>query len=124
MEPRRHRQPIGPNSANLIASIGLTRGLHPDFGSGSWNGAPIGIPYMVVSGAHTKVPITVTAYGNESDPGTYPVLASAAGLPIFPGLVRYDEAATGMIGRALRFTAAATRMAYGPPAMHAGTTTG
>lgn len=181
--------PVDPNSANLIASIGLTRGLHPDFGSGTWNGAPIGIPYIVVSGAQARVPIRFTAYGAESDPGPYPVpsqapvegepagasgtgdgdrhvlvidrdnarlyelyrafvnadgswnadsaamfhldandvrptaqagwtSADAAGLPIFPGLVRYDEAASGTIGHALRFTAAATRMAYVPPATH------
>ena len=39
---------IDPNSDTLIASIGLTRGLHPDFGAGLYDGAPIGIPYVVV----------------------------------------------------------------------------
>lgn len=42
---------VDPNSDALIASIGLTRGLHPDFGSGLYEGAPIGIPYVVVSSA-------------------------------------------------------------------------
>src|SRR5438477_7440651 len=37
-------RPVDPNSANLIASIGLNFGLHPDFGT-VWNGAPNGIPY-------------------------------------------------------------------------------
>lgn len=45
--------------------------------------------------------------------------ADAAGLPIFPGLVRYDEASTGVIRHALRFTVAQSRRAYVPPAMHA-----
>src|SRR5213078_1137680 len=39
--------PVDPNSANLIASIGLNTGLHPDFGT-VYNGAPNGIPYIVV----------------------------------------------------------------------------
>jgi hypothetical protein len=44
--------------------------------------------------------------------------ADAAGLPIFPGLVRYDEVASGEIGHALRFTAPQTRKAYVWPARH------
>ncbi len=45
--------------------------------------------------------------------------ADAAGLPIFPGLVRYDEAVeAGAIRHALRFTAAKIRRAYVPPAKH------
>lgn len=44
--------------------------------------------------------------------------ADAAGLPIFPGLVRYDEVATGEIRHALRFTAESTRAAFVPPAVH------
>lgn len=44
--------------------------------------------------------------------------ADAAGLPIFPGLVRYDEVVSGRILHALRFTAESTRAAYVPPAMH------
>ena len=179
---------IDANSDNLIASIGLTRGLHPDFGSGLYAGAPIGIPYVVVGGSQPKVAITFTDYGDESDPGPYPVPANApiegaqadgsafggdrhvlvidrdanrlyemgnaypqsngswrasggavfnldsntvrpggqpgwtsadaAGLPIFPGLVRYDEASSGAICHALRFTVSSTRRAYVPPATH------
>nr|WP_295778568.1 hypothetical protein [Rhodoferax sp.] len=179
---------VDPNSDALISSIGLTRGLHPDFGSGLYEGAPIGIPYVVVSSAQPKVAITFTDYGDESDPGPYPVPANApiegqqsnggafggdrhvlvvdrdanllyemgnsypqgngswkasggavfhlnsntvrpggrpgwtsadaAGLPIFPGLARYDEAATGVIRHALRFTVSTTRKAYVPPATH------
>jgi hypothetical protein len=173
-------EPVDPNSANLIASMGLGTSLHPDFGT-VWNGAPNGIPYIVVSGSQTKVPITFTAYGNESDPGPYPVPANApveggpngsgdrhvividrdnwklyelyrafpngsgwnadsgavfdlnsnalrpagwtsadaAGLPIFPGLVRYDEVfGLREITHALRFTASRTRRAYVSPARH------
>lgn len=181
--------PIDPNSANLIATMGASRGLHPDFGAGLYDGAPIGIPYQVVSGSQGKVRINFTAYGDESDPGPYPVPASgpvegqrpdggafegdrhvlildkdnnrlyelyraflqpdgswnadsgavfqldsntvrpggkpgwtsadAAGLPIFPGLVRYDEAASGTIRHAFRFTVSQSRKAYVPPATHA-----
>ena len=45
--------------------------------------------------------------------------ADAAGLPVFPGLVRYDEVMEqGVINHALRFTAAHTRRAYVAPARH------
>jgi hypothetical protein len=166
--------PVDPNSANLIASIGLSTGLHPDFG------VTYGIPYEVVAGSQTRVAITFTAYGDESDPGPYPVpadapiegggdrhvlvidrdnnrlyelfgavvqsdgswdaacgavfnldsdnvrpaaqpgwtSADAAGLPIFPGLVRYDEASAGLIPHALRFTVQTSRRAYVAPATH------
>lgn len=174
--------PVDPNSSNLIASIGLNTSLHPDFGT-TWQGAPNGIPYIVVSGTQTKVPINFTAYGDESDPGPYPVpadapieggpngsgdrhvividrdnwklyelysaypvnggaswraasgavfdlnsnalrpagwtSADAAGLPVFPGLVRYDEVFEQKeITHALRFTAQLTRRAYVAPARH------
>lgn len=172
--------PVDPNSANLIASMGLGTSLHPDFGT-VWNGAPNGIPYVVVSGAQTKVQINFNAFGDESDPGPYPVppnapieggpngtgdrhvlvidrdnwklyelyrgfptaagwtaesgavydlnsnalrpagwtSADAAGLPVFPGLVRYDEVfLLKQITHALRFTASRTRRAYVAPARH------
>ncbi len=44
--------------------------------------------------------------------------ADAAGLPIFPGLVRYDEVASGAIDHALRFTVSQTRHAFTSPARH------
>ena len=68
--------PVDPNSANLISSIGLNTGLHPDFGT-VYNGAPNGIPYVVVAGTQPRVAINYTAYGDESDPGPYPVPANA-----------------------------------------------
>jgi hypothetical protein len=180
--------PVDTNSGALISSIGLGTGLHPDFGSGLYAGAPIGIPYVVVPGSQPRVAILFVSYGDESDPGPYPVpvnapiegrqadgsafggdrhvlvidrdakllyelanaypqsdgtwqascgavfhldsnnvrptaqpgwtSADAAGLPIFPGLVRYEEAASGVIGHALRFTVNTTRKAYVPPATH------
>src|SRR5262249_22314800 len=45
--------------------------------------------------------------------------ADAAGLPIFPGLVRYDEVVTkGVINHALRFTVSQTQHGYVAPASH------
>lgn len=74
--------PLDPNSAAIISAIG-SAGLHADFGSGQWNGAPIGIPFSVVCANQAKVPITFRAnsydgnYGSESDPGPYPVPLNA-----------------------------------------------
>jgi hypothetical protein len=68
--------PVDPNSDNLIASIGVNVGLHPDFGT-VYNGAPNGIPYVVVAGSQLPVPMNFTAYGDESDSGPYPVPADA-----------------------------------------------
>ncbi len=41
------QSPVDPYNDGIIAQFATT-GLHPDFGSGTWNGAPIGIPYVVV----------------------------------------------------------------------------
>ena len=54
---------------------------------------------------------------NEQRPYTW-TSADAAGLPIFPGLARYDEVAAGGINHALRFTVPHTRQAFTPPATH------
>jgi len=175
------QDPVDPNSDTLIASIGLTRGLHPDFGA-NYNGGPFGIPYIVVGGTTPAVSVTFD-YADESDPGPYPIptdapieggaasggdrhvlvidrdhwklyelfaaypiagspnwtagsgaifdlgtnalrtagwtSADAAGLPIFPGLVRYDEVVEqGAILHALRFTVSHTRHGYVYPARH------
>jgi hypothetical protein len=67
--------PVDPRSAGYIASIGKDRAVHPDFGSGLWEGAPIGIPYNVVPGTQPKVPISFE-FEDESDPGPYPILGS------------------------------------------------
>ena len=173
--------PAAANSAAIVASIGLGAPVHPDFGSGTYAGGPIGIPVTIVSNATKKVPVTFT-YASESDRGPYPIppnvaieggrhssgdrhviavdkdtctdyelwqayprhggrswhagsgaifnlasdtlrpagytSADAAGLPILPGLARYDEVAAGAIDHALRFTAPCTAPSYVYPARH------
>jgi hypothetical protein len=54
---------------------------------------------------------------NEQRPWKW-TSADAAGLPIFPGLVRYDEVAAGQIQHAIRFTLPQSRAAMVPPASH------
>ena len=66
--------PVAANSAAIINSIGTNTGLHPDFGSGTWNGGPIGIPYNVVTAAQKKVRVSFD-YADESDAGPYPIPA-------------------------------------------------
>jgi hypothetical protein len=173
--------PVDPNSDAIINFIGASTPLHPDFGSGLYDGQSIGIPYVVVSG-QPLIKVTFTEYGDESDPGPMPIpptapiegypkpgsgdrhvlvldrdncwlyelynshvlktgnwdagsaaiwdllnneerpytwtSADAAGLPIFPGLARYDEVAAGAIQHALRFTLQNSLAAFTPPASH------
>jgi hypothetical protein len=171
--------PVASDSAQLIASIGLDSPVHADFGSGTWDGGPIGIPFDVVSSRTPRSRVSFQ-YADESDRVRYPVprhvhieggphatgdrhailvdksacrlyelydlrhsargwtagsgavwslrsnhlrpagwtSADAAGLPIFPGLARWDEVARGVIDHALRFTAPRTRRAYVYPARH------
>jgi hypothetical protein len=167
--------PVATNSSTIVNSIGATGHLHPDFGSGLWNGSPIGIPYTVVGSTTPRSAVTFD-YADESDKGPYPIPANvkieggsdrhailvdkdacklyelyalnkttsgwhagsgaiwsltsnalrptgwtsadAAGLPILPGLARYDEVAAGKIDHALRFTVSRTRRAYVWPARH------
>jgi hypothetical protein len=54
---------------------------------------------------------------DEQRPYTW-TSADAAGLPVFPGLARYDEVASGQIQHALRFTLQYSRQAFTPPASH------
>jgi hypothetical protein len=178
-------QPVDPYSDQIIATFSSSV-LKADFGSGLWDNAPIGIPFVVVCGNQQKLPIVFRAnsedgnYGDESDPGPYPIplnahiegngtgdahviavdkdndilyelynasvngdhweassgavfnlksdalrtdgwtSADAAGLPIFPGLARYDEVLKGTIDHALRFTlsSAYVQPAYISPATH------
>ncbi|HEY7692368.1 MAG TPA: hypothetical protein VH816_08505 [Gaiellaceae bacterium] len=167
--------PVAANSNAIIASIGAGTGLHADFGSGTWDGGPIGIPYNVVPAAQKTSKVTFD-YADESNTGPYPIpktvklehgsdrhalivstgtcklyelyalrregvrwhagsgaiwrlgsnalrpagwtSADAAGLPILPGLARYEEVAAGSIDHALRFTVQRTRRAYVYPARH------
>jgi hypothetical protein len=166
--------PVRSDSATLINRMGLSRYLHPDFGSY----AGYGIPFNAVTTATPRSTVKFT-WPDESDPGPYPIPASpkiegngapgdrhllmldmgacklwelyaaakgssgwsagsgaifdlrsnslrpdgwtsadAAGLPIYPGLARYDEVAKGVIAHALRFTAPETRKAHIYPARH------
>ena len=68
---------VDPKSDALIASIGAATGLHADFGAGLYNGARIGIPFVVVTGGQARVAMTWTDYPDQSDPGPYPVPANA-----------------------------------------------
>jgi hypothetical protein len=170
---------VHPNSDNYVASVGAGKSLHPDFGT-EYAGAPWGIPYVVVGADEPSIPVTFTAYGDESDPGPYPIAldapieggssstgdrhviaidtsdkklyelfsaypqatyweaasgavfdltsnnqrpdgwtsADAAGLAIFPGLVRYEEIANGEINHAVRMTVSSSQKAYIYPASH------
>src|SRR5262249_33627229 len=158
---------------------GLDKPLHPDFGT-VYQGAPVGIPYVVVPGSQART-VVQFHYADESDDGYYPIppdapieggpdakgdrhiliidkdnwklyelgrayqegkswravagaifdlnsnelrpagwtSSDAAGLPIFPGLVRYDEVhEQKVIPHALRFTCKRTRRAFVAPARH------
>ena len=67
--------PRHPSSDAFIATIGATRGVHPDFGT-VYEGAPIGIPYVTVPGNQPRVRVTFD-YDDESDPGPYPIPPNA-----------------------------------------------
>jgi hypothetical protein len=174
---------VDSNSASILENIGLDIGLFTDFGSGTYEGAPIGIPYVIVGKDQTKVPILFRendSYGDESDPGPFPIplnapiegsgngdshvisvdtangvlyelfnasqkgdgfevsssavfdlnqvayrpegwtSADAAGLPIFPVLIRYPEVEKGEIDHAMRFTLSRSKIyeGYVSPARH------
>lgn len=66
------RLPVAANSDAIIRSIGPDDHVHADFGSGLWEGAPIGIPITVVRGRQKKVRVRFE-YADESDRGPYPI---------------------------------------------------
>lgn len=66
--------PVASDSAQMIAAIGAADGLHADFGSGLWDGGPIGIPVNVVSHSQPRVHVTFL-YASESDRVGYPIPA-------------------------------------------------
>ena len=170
---------VDPNSASIISLIGTGTTLHPDFGSGTYDGSTMGIPYVIVDSTQPNVNVAVNLYPSESDTPPMPIPANApiegypnpgdnhvivldtsncfeydlyqgaysggnwsagssaiwdlqngetrpytwtsadaAGLPIFPGLVRYDEVAAGGINHAIRFTLPQTEAAFVAPASH------
>lgn len=69
--------PVAANSSTLVGSIGAGAAVHADFGSGTWDGGPIGIPVTTVPAGQAKVRVTFQ-YADESDPGPYPVPGNAA----------------------------------------------
>jgi hypothetical protein len=66
------RLPVASDSATLVASIGADGTAKADFGSGLYDGGPIGIPYNVVRGAQRRVPVSFE-YADESDGTRYPI---------------------------------------------------
>ena len=175
------RLPLHQRSDAIVTAVGRTERAHADFGSGLYEGAPIGIPYRVVRAGQKRVPVSFE-YSSESNRGRYPIpagapieggragegdrhvilldrsrcrlfelfsayprdggrrwragsgaiwnlrsnrmrprgwtSADAAGLPILPGLARYDEVKRGRIDHALRITVPRTRRAFVYPARH------
>ncbi|MDA0171600.1 hypothetical protein OJ998_21040 [Solirubrobacter taibaiensis] len=167
--------PVHPRSTAMVQAISAADTVHPDFGSGTYEGRPIGIPFQVVAKTQKRSRVTFE-YADESDKGPYPIpakpkiegggdrhlllvqrgscrlfelfaaeqrgrawhagsgaifnlrsnklrpkgwtSADAAGLPILPGLARYDEVERGEIKHALRFTVSRTRNAFVFPARH------
>ena len=66
------REPVDPRSQRILARIGLDTPLKADFGT-EWEGAPIGIPYVVVDKDQPRVPVEFNEAPDESDPGPYPI---------------------------------------------------
>ena len=70
------RLPVHPRSDAIVRSIGLDSTMHADFGSGLWDGGPIGIPFVTVGARQPRVPVRFD-YAGESDRGPYPIPAHA-----------------------------------------------
>jgi hypothetical protein len=68
--------PLHPKSDTFVNSIGRDAHVHPDFGT-EWEGAPIGIPFVTVNRSQARLPVEFMAYGDESDPGPYPIPLNA-----------------------------------------------
>ena len=66
------RLPVHPRSDAIVRSIGADDNMHADFGSGSYERAPIGIPYMTVRAGQPRVPVSFD-YAEESDGSRYPI---------------------------------------------------
>ena len=64
--------PVDSRSADYVRTIGSTAYLHADFGSGLYEGNPIGIPYNIVNGSQQKKTVQFE-YSDESDFGPYPI---------------------------------------------------
>ena len=70
--------PVAPGSAATVAAIGATKTMHADFGSGLWDGGPIGIPITVVGKGQRKSTVRFE-YADESDRGPVPDSRRACG---------------------------------------------
>jgi hypothetical protein len=77
----------------------------------------LGSTYLIGSKWSANVVAVWDMLSDEQRPYTW-TSADAAGLPIFPGLARWDEVAAGAIPHALRFTVPSTQQAFTPPASH------
>ena len=66
------RLPVHPRSAAIVAAVGRGARAHADFGSGLYEGRPIGIPYRVVGRSQRRVPVRFE-YASESDGSRYPI---------------------------------------------------
>ena len=64
--------PVAGNSDTIVRSIGTDKGMHADFGSGTYDGGPIGIPYTSVKRGQPRVKVSFD-YADESDRGPYPI---------------------------------------------------
>lgn len=64
--------PVHPKSKNYIDSIGKAKPLHPDFGSGTYEGQPLGIPINIVGPTTKRLPVEFE-YAEESDRVPYPI---------------------------------------------------
>src|SRR2546428_667617 len=74
--------PVLANSAAIVASIGRDTGLHADFGSGLYQGRPIGIPYEVVNRHTPRVPFRFQYAGEQPRRASvYPARTSASTSP-------------------------------------------
>jgi hypothetical protein len=68
--------PVASNSDAIVRNIGVDQGMHADFGSGKYNGGPIGIPYTTVGAGQKRVHVKF-GYADESDKGPYPIPPNA-----------------------------------------------
>jgi hypothetical protein len=64
--------PKASNSDAVVRAIGPDEGMHADFGSGKYDGGPIGIPYTTVGSGQKRVHVKF-GYADESDKGPYPI---------------------------------------------------
>src|SRR2546423_7289794 len=66
------RLPVAADSDRIVGAIGVDDPVHADFGSGLYQGQPIGIPYTTVSSHQHRVHVKFL-YADESDRGPYPI---------------------------------------------------